>query len=948
MLTIRALSGGETYASRHLSANDYYAEGERIRGQWMGHGAELLDLKGEVTMEQFDAVRQGLHPTTGEFLRPRQNVDRFDKNGERLSSARSLYDFTVSAPKSVSVQSLVDPRLRDAHTQALAEMASEMELLAGARIRKQGSLYENRCTSNLVIAAYHHDTSRELDPQLHSHLVAANLTYDGPEGRWKTLQATDIYEQRAYLSEVYRNALARSVRELGYETVDRFDQGRERGFEITGIATETLEKFSQRSEQRDYAIGTFFLKKGRMPTNKEIAVLVRESRQDKLLDISTAEVKERQWARFTPEERTQLAELHTQALQRGPVQSLGQTTAADSLLYAREHLFERVSVAHDYELKTEALRHGRGHMQLSALKGEIMFEQHSGALLNVGTEVATRESVDRERAMLQIVQKGLGQYPRLGGAQEFVVSDRLRPEQKHAVQAILDSHDLAVNLRGAAGTGKTATLQELQRGLVEGGRQVVAVAPTRAAVNELGKVGFSHAATIERLLQDKQEQLGLVGKVLIVDEAAMVSSRQMADLLQLAERSRARVVFSGDTQQIQSVEAGDALRVLEQGTQMKSVSLRQVQRQTLEEYRNAVEELRHNPARGFEQLEQMGAVREVDWQLRPQEVSQAYRDALAVPNAKGQTREVLVVAPTHEEIRRLTEAIRGERQRAGELGPGETLTRYVPLNWTQAQKQETKRYQPGLVLSFHKATKEVGKNEAVEVVRVEKDKLTARKESGQEITLTRRQAQAFSVHEKREIEVAAGDKLLLEANRWEPKLRVTNGELVTVARVDQGRIELADGRTLPANYRTFDHGYAVTAHRSQGQTVDAVIVSGDRMSKELFYVAATRGRESLTVITSDKEQLREAIGISGERTSATELARRAEQQTHQGLRLPELRLGHSLETAADFVLWRSASLATEERQKPVQVIQPEITPALQRRLEEKQEMEIDHGFSIGF
>ena len=70
MLTIRALSGGETYASRHLSANDYYAEGERIRGQWMGRGADLLELRGEVTLEQFDAVRQGLHPSTGEFLRP--------------------------------------------------------------------------------------------------------------------------------------------------------------------------------------------------------------------------------------------------------------------------------------------------------------------------------------------------------------------------------------------------------------------------------------------------------------------------------------------------------------------------------------------------------------------------------------------------------------------------------------------------------------------------------------------------------------------------------------------------------------------------------------------------------------------------------------------------------------------------------------------------------------
>jgi Tfp pilus assembly protein PilN len=76
------------------------------------------------------------------------------------------------------------------------------------------------------------------------------------------------------------------------------------------------------------------------------------------------------------------------------------------------------------------------------------------------------------------------------------------------------------------------------------------------------------------------------------------------------------------------------------------------------------------------------------------------------------------------------------------------------------------------------------------------------------------------------------------------------------------------------------------------------------------------------------------------------LARKAE-QTQLGPRLPELRLGHALEVSADFVLWRSASLAAEEQQKRAQFIQPEIAPA-HRRLEEKQEMEIDHGFSIGF
>ena len=99
---------------------------------------------------------------------------------------------------------------------------------------------------------------------------------------------------------------------------------------------------------------------------------------------------------------------------------------------------------------------------------------------------------------------------------------------------------------------------------------------------------------------------------------------------------------------------------------------------------------------------------------------------------------------------------------------------------------------------------------------------------------------------------------------------------VVVSRIDEtGRIQLADGRMLPANYRHFDYGYAVTAHRSQGKSVDAVVISADAMKKELFYVAASRGRENVTVVTSDKELLRESVGRSGERQSATELVRKA-------------------------------------------------------------------------
>ena len=117
--------------------------------------------------------------------------------------------------------------------------------------------------------------------------------------------------------------------------------------------------------------------------------------------------------------------------------------------------------------------------------------------------------------------------------------------------------------------------------------------------------------TLERLLQDQRAQSALAGAVVVLDEAGMVSGRQMHELLKLAEQQSARIVFSGDTKQIQSVEAGDALRVLENESRLKSTSLTEVQRQTSSEYRDAIQELRRDPEAGFEKLDRMGAVREV-------------------------------------------------------------------------------------------------------------------------------------------------------------------------------------------------------------------------------------------------------------------------------------------------------------------------------------------------
>jgi UvrD-like helicase C-terminal domain len=142
-----------------------------------------------------------------------------------------------------------------------------------------------------------------------------------------------------------------------------------------------------------------------------------------------------------------------------------------------------------------------------------------------------------------------------------------------------------------------------------------------------------------------------------------------------------------------------------------------------------------------------------------------------------------------------------------------------------------------------------------------------------------------------------------------------------------GGIHFDDGQRLPANYRSFAHGYAVTAHRSQGKTVDSVIISGDGMQKELFYVAASRGRQRVTVITSDKERLRTTVARSMARMSASDLVRGRGTPLRRGA-------DRGMEMAREIVR-RTAQLLTSVSNKIVQqvVIQP------------RKERTREHGFS---
>ena len=232
----------DEYFDQHLSHNDYYSEGQKQRGEWIGLGAEQLGLRqgGAVNREAYSRLCDNQHPLTGKQLTPQNSQDR-----------RIYFDFVCSPPKSVSILAVTmdDGRIVEAHEAASKIALRELETFAAARIRKNGVDDKDRVTGNLVGAAFTHTTSRALDPQLHTHFVLFNTTWDKREQRWKALQTGGMYGAINYGTEVYRNELAKRLQEMGY-CVRRTASA----FEVEGVDHKLIERFSKRSQQRDLAV----------------------------------------------------------------------------------------------------------------------------------------------------------------------------------------------------------------------------------------------------------------------------------------------------------------------------------------------------------------------------------------------------------------------------------------------------------------------------------------------------------------------------------------------------------------------------------------------------------------------------------------------------------------------------------------------------------------------
>lgn len=880
VFTMAKIRDGSTYLDKHLCANDYYAAGESVAGKWQGQLATRLGLAEGQAIQAGDTafrmLRENVNPATGEKLTQR-NVE---------GSIR-FFDFQCSAQKSVSVLHALtgDDRLAGAHDRAAARAFAELEGFAACRVRAGAAAWsqDTRATGNLCAAVFRHDASRALDPQLHTHFVVANATWDERQQRMVALESCEMVKAIRYAGKVYQNELAREVQGLGYRVEQsRNDKGMVEGFEIQGVSLALRQRFSKRRAEVEAGIAAFEKAKGRTPSAAEIGVITRQTRNEKMTEISTPAVRAAQTAQLTAAERRELQGVTAAARQRGPLLNGSngtdkpdeQTREQAALGAAVAHRFERASVLKGHEVMAEALNADLGKLDLRKLKGEVRAGSAGLVALEKdgagGDELSARFATDRgvalEKWSVGFVNVGKGTCPALlpGRVQ---VAAWLADEQKEAVRFVGASQDQVMTIRGVAGAGKTTLLKELDGHLAEAKQRMLYLAPTASAVKVLQSEGFTKATTVSEYLaktQDRAMPAEWKGAVVVVDEAGLASNQQGAALLGLAEKERQRIVFVGDSRQHSGVEAGDFLRVLEGHSKIAICELKDIRRQTGADYNQAVRLLASGQAAaGMERIDGMGWIKEAAGDYLPQAAAEYLR---LVAEAKGKE-SVLCVAPTWAENHVLTRHVREGLRAAGKLGEGQSVSVLDPLGWTAQQRRVTDNYQPGQMVTFNRDVKGAfKKSESLAVERIVGNKVVLA--GGRTLDLSK--AAFFDVAARREIELAAGDKILLRAN--DKKSGLVNGDVLTVKAIgSDGRIETAEGKTLPASYRQLTHGYVVTSHKSQGRTADHVVVAAARLDSKAAYVACSRGRQSCTVFTPEKESLFAGLPRSADRQAALDV-----------------------------------------------------------------------------
>ncbi|HZK14982.1 MAG TPA: MobF family relaxase, partial [Solirubrobacterales bacterium] len=785
MLSIGKLgTGQETYYLEKVAegAEDYYSGEGEVAGQWMGDAAAELGLSGEVGGDQLTAMLTGRNPVDGSPLLGRQGVPgRGPVPG---------FDLTFSAPKSVSLTwALGGPEagqaVMDAHHSSVEAALHYMQREACWTRRGSGGS-EFVPGNGFLATAFDHRSSRNGDPQLHTHVLVANATR-GPDGRWTRLYHPAVYDHLKTAGYIYEANLRHELTQsLGVE----WQEVRKGIAEVEGFADEHLREFSTRRVEILEAAG------GPEASGRAREVATLATRGAKERDITPETLHERWRA------RAQEIGLDRDAIQSALEPSWEtrwqreSAATADPRTVSAWQVDRAVTAAASHFDRRDAIQAVAGLLRDGAPAADVERMTNEFLASDVvvpigqsqkGERFTTRRIWELERTALEAAERMREDGPRPAGdlvaARVLHANPNLKPDQREMVKRLLaEGNGLAIVI-GEAGTGKSYAILAAARGWSEVGIELRACAPTWRAANVLRADGLAATSVasllgeLERAEQAYERLLGY-GSVLLVDEAGMVDTATLARLIHHAEEANAKLVLVGDPEQLGEIEAGGLFRALAERS--GPIHLDEVIRHRYETEREAAHLIREGE--GAQALDLYRAEEQVvvaqDAQARRQAMVADWHESFAAGE------DAVMVAKQNVEVERLNAIARQLRQVGGQLGEQEI---------------------------------EVGE---------------ARFAAGDQV-ITRVNDRAADIYNRERWQIAEVDP---------------DERRVVLSGIDQARtVEVGADYLAKVNPHSeapaLQHAYAVTTYSAQGTTVDRAFVAADpSMDKQEMYVAASRSR----------------------------------------------------------------------------------------------------------
>lgn len=818
MMTVQTVSAG--MATTYYNKDNYYTKDLSSLDSWQGAISKKLDLEGKKIEPQiFD-----------NFIKKMT-----ERNGGNDNKKRVGIDLTFSCPKSISLAMAKDDETKkdmlEAEQKAIKEALEEIEKNGGFTFRTtKNKVTTEHEADNLLIGKFNHFVNRNGELDLHTHCVVFNLTEK--DGKEYSLNAKKILKKQTEWGLLFRQKMAKNLQAKGYKlTITDSKKGL---FELAGFDRETIEKYSSRrleilkKMEADGTAGSREAMKANLQTRKtkkqvDLDKIYDKVRQEIFANEKVKILKGRAKKNYYLVEQKKIADKVVDELERetfaftkdqlkkrimsaGVLQNIDEKRA-EKLINENEKL---VNLGNK-ELENGTIK------QFFTTEKNINIEDNIIAKMNQekGT-IKTALSEEKSEKLLDEICKNGGYTP--------------NQEQVNAIHHILTNKDRIVGVQGLAGTGKTYSFTLVKKMADRENIEVKGICFTGKASEGLQADSGIESTTIHSFLNKLEKDSGIdsgikqkttegikqdwdlskvkpAGKkqIWVVDEAGLVDNRMMNYLIEASIKADAKLVLTGDYQQLPPVGAGEPMKnLIDNG--MATAYMEDIRRQKDIELLNAVKEsVKGDTLNTYKILEQKNAYHEIaDREKLQNEIIKK------VTNIKqDELKENLLLVQTNADRKNYNDKIQKVFIEQGRLTIGNTFK----IENSEGRQERRKIYE------------------------------------GDRIVLLANDSMCF-----REIKGGLGYT----------KTKVNNGTMGTVKRVENDKIvvSLDNGKMVyfsPQKYKKFDLAYAVTNYKAQGMTVKNCIVDmttkGKSNNRNALYVNISRAKFKAEVYTDDKKKL---------------------------------------------------------------------------------------------